>query len=39
MGTIGSGYDSECHLLRHLGRHRDELDSRVKVKISANAIK
>ena len=26
---MGMGYGSECHLLRYLGRHRNELDKRV----------
>ena len=30
MGMMGSGYGSECHLLRYLGRHRALLDQRVR---------
>jgi hypothetical protein len=29
MADMGSGYGSECHLLRYLGRHRNRLDQRV----------
>jgi hypothetical protein len=29
MGMMGSGYGSECHLLRYLGRHRALLDQRI----------
>lgn len=29
MGEFGLGYGSECHLLRWMGRHRNELDRRV----------
>lgn len=30
MAEMGIGYGSECHLLRYLGRHRAELDKRVR---------
>jgi hypothetical protein len=30
MAEMGNGYGSECHLLRYLGRHRTELDKRVR---------
>jgi len=29
MAAIGDGYGSECHLLRYLGRHREQLDKAV----------
>lgn len=29
MGEFGYGYGSECHLLRWMGRHRNELDRRI----------
>jgi hypothetical protein len=29
MGEFGLGYGSECHLLRWMGRHRNELDRRI----------
>ena len=29
MADIGYGYGSECHLLRYLGRHRNEFDKQV----------
>lgn len=30
MGKIGYGYGSECHLLRWMGRHRNQLDCAVR---------
>ena len=29
MAAIGDGYGSECHLLRYLGRHREQLNAAV----------
>lgn len=29
MGQLGYGYGSECHLLRYMGRHRQEFDREV----------
>lgn len=29
MAAIGDGYGSECHLLRYLGRHREQLNTAV----------
>ena len=29
MGQMGYGYGSECHLLRFMGRHRQELDAEI----------
>jgi hypothetical protein len=39
MGEIGYCYGSEWHLLRWLGRHRDELNKRVEAEIGADAVR
>ena len=38
MGIMGSGYGSECHLLRYLGRHRELLDRRIRTLTGAQSI-
>ncbi len=38
MGKMGSGYGSECHLLRYLGRHRHLLEERILAEIGGEAI-
>jgi hypothetical protein len=38
LGKIGFGYGSEWHLLWYLGRHRDELSSRVAKVTSADQV-
>lgn len=38
MSRIGYGYGSEWHLLRWLGYHREELNSRVAVAVGADAV-
>src|SRR5687767_942310 len=38
MAEMGIGYGSECHLLRYLGRHRDELNRRVSAVTGATSI-
>jgi hypothetical protein len=38
MAQMGNGYGSECHLLRYMGRHRDQLDEVVLRQIKANSI-
>jgi hypothetical protein len=38
MGNLGCGYGSECHLLRFMGRHRQELDRRVLSAVGGRAI-
>ena len=35
MTKFGDRYGSECHLLRYLGRHRQELDRKICQKINA----
>lgn len=39
MAEIGDGYGSEWHLLRYLGRHRDDLDRRVSVETGATSVR
>ena len=39
MAEIGDGYGSEWHLLRYLGRHRDDLDGRVIAEIAATSVR
>lgn len=36
---MGSGYGSECHLLRYLGRHRELLDARVLTATGGQTIR
>ena len=38
MGGLGYGYGSEFHLLRFMGRHRDELDRRVLATVGGRSI-
>ena len=38
MAEIGSGYGSECHMLRYLGRHRELLNRHVRAEIPAESI-
>lgn len=39
MAEMGSGYGSECHLLRYLGRHRNLFDDLVQSKIGASSTR
>ena len=39
MAEIGYGYGSECHLLRFLGWHRNELNAHVRKAIGCKEIK
>jgi hypothetical protein len=38
MGGMGSGYGSECHLLRFMGRHRNLLDQRILTSVGGDDI-
>ena len=38
MADIGSGYGSECHLLRYLGRHRQFFSKEVMAAVGADEI-
>lgn len=38
MAEMGSGYGSECHLLRYLGRHRQRLDEAVTKATGAETV-
>ncbi|MDH3232613.1 MAG: hypothetical protein OEQ29_03740 [Alphaproteobacteria bacterium] len=39
MAAIGDGYGSECHLLRYLGRHREQLDAAVTEATGATRLR
>ena len=38
MGGIGYGYGSECHLLRFMGRHRQEFNQKVLAVVGGDSI-
>jgi hypothetical protein len=39
LAEMGSGYGSECHLLRYLGRHRNLFDDLIRSKVGADAVR
>ena len=39
MAEMGDGFGSECHLLRYLGRHRNQLDQLVVAATGADSVR